>query len=277
MTVDRLCFGTSTFVAGRLRPDIDSAPGIAALCEALVAGVRLIHSNPGLETQWAIREAVNAAGNPDGLRHLIKVEIPLDIEDEAARQVIGRALERSRKTLDTDHIDTVVIEPDLKRTQCRPCLVDYEKITRFYQAAADHIVQAGEATHVLGFCPSRAYLEAAFRAGRIDGYAAQYNLVEAWPALHLDQVAQTDRVFGAMAPLRRGALVDQSGDPLDRLQPLRWALAHPSVTLVAVTMSSTVHVAEVLRAAENPLPASSVHIHARSWAAASAASPEQKL
>ena len=77
MSIDRLCFGTSTFAAGRLRPGIDSAPGIAALRDALVAGVRLIHSNPNLGTQWAIREALTAAGHPDGVRHLVKVPVLL--------------------------------------------------------------------------------------------------------------------------------------------------------------------------------------------------------
>ncbi|HCT76730.1 MAG TPA: hypothetical protein DGG94_22375 [Micromonosporaceae bacterium] len=277
MSVDRLCFGTSTFVAGRLRPGIDSAPGLAALREALAAGVRLIHSNPGLGTQWAIREAMASAGRPDGVRHLVKVEVPLHMDEEEARQVIRCTLELSRKNLGADQIHTAVIEPDLKRTVCRPCLVDYEKITRFYQFAAEQVLKTGDACEVLAFCPSPSYLEASLRADLITGCAAQYNLVEAWPALHLDRISDAERTFVGMAPLRRGALVDHTANAsLDQLRSLRWALAHPVVSLVTVTMSSPGHVAEILSAAENPLPASSVHIHARSWEAAAAPAPSRK-
>jgi aryl-alcohol dehydrogenase-like predicted oxidoreductase len=277
MSVDRLCFGTSTFAAGRLRPGIDSAPGIAALRAALAAGVRLIHSNPGLGTQWAIREALEDAGHRSDVRHLVKIEIPLDLDEEEQRRVIRYTLELSRKNLGADDLHSAVIEPDVKRTKCRPCLVDYAKVTSFYQFVAEQILKTGEASEVLAFCPSRAYLESSLRADLITGSAAQFNLVEAWPALYLDRMAEAGRTFTAMAPLRRGLLVDGTADnSLNRLQPLRWALGHPGVSLVTVTMSSPGHVAEILQAAEKPLHVSTVHVHTRSWEAAAAPAAEQE-
>lgn len=75
--LERLCFGTSTFVAGRLLPSKDSRPGLEALRTALKAGVRTIHSNPHLGTQWAVREVLDEVGAVAGLRHLVKAECPL--------------------------------------------------------------------------------------------------------------------------------------------------------------------------------------------------------
>lgn len=266
MSTDRLCFGTSTFAAGRLRPGIDSRPGVAALREALAAGVRLIHSNPNLGTQWAIRQAITDAGHPAGIGHLVKVEIPLDFDEGGMQARIARAVQASCANLDTNDLHALIIEPDLKRTRCRACLVDYDKIARFYQQAAAIALDMCRSAQVLAFCHSPGYLAASLRAELLSGCAAQYNMVEAWPARYLDRLAVSARSFISMAPLRRGALVNHDArNPLERLRCLRWVLGHPAVSHATITMSSPQHVTEVLLASQNPLPLSDVHVHAQSW------------
>lgn len=274
MSTDRLCFGTSTFAAGRLRPDIDSRPGVAALREALAAGVRLIHSNPNLGTQWAIRQAISEAGHPAGIRHLVKVEIPLDCDEDGMQARIAQAVQASRANLDTNDLHALIIEPDLKRTRCRASLVDHDKITRFYQQAAEIALDMCRPAEVLAFCHNLDYLAASLRAELLSGCAAQYNMVEAWPARYLDRLAVPARSFVGMAPLRRGALVNHDArDPLERLRCLRWVLGHPAVSHATITMSSPQHVAEVLLASQNPLPLNDVHVHAQPWRVALSEAP----
>lgn len=231
MSTDRLCFGTSTFAAGRLRPDIDSRPGIAALREALGAGVRLIHSNPDLGTQWAIRQAITDVGHPVGIGHLVKVEIPLDFDEDGMQARIARAVQASCANLDTNNLHSLIIEPDLKRTRRRAFLVDYDKIACFYQQAAAIALDMCRTARVLAFCHSPGYLAASFRADLLSGCAAHYSMVEAWPARYFDCLTVSSRSFVGMAPLRRGALVNHDAeDPLERLRCLRWVLGHPAVS-----------------------------------------------
>lgn len=274
MSTARLCFGTSTFAAGRLRPGIDSRPGIAALREALGAGVRLIHSNPNLGTQWAIRQAITDAGHPVGIGHLVKVEIPLDLDENGMQARIAWAVQTSRANLDTNDLRSLVIEPDLKRTRRRAFLVDYDKIARFYQQAAAIALDMCRSARVLAFCHSPGYLAASFRAELLSGCAAHYNMVEAWPARYLDRLAVSSRSFIGMAPLMRGALVNHdAGNLLERLRCLRWVLGHPAVSHATITMSSPQHVTEVLLASQNPLPLSDVHAHVQPVAVCPRSSP----
>lgn len=266
MSVDRLCFGTSTFAAGRLCPDKDSAPGIAALAEALGAGVRLVHSNPSLGTQWAVREAVDAADRPQGIKHLIKVELPLDASTSTAQAMIEGLLSSSIEGLGTNRLHAAVIEVDLKRTVDRSLLVDGAAVTDFYQRAAELALSTDMVNAVIGYCHSPAHLSACMKVPTIRAYAAQYNLIEAWPALHFDDLQLTQRPFVGMAPLRRGLLVNEAGSTgRDRLRALRWVLGHPAVWCTAITISSITHLSDVLEAAEMPLPASDVERHARAW------------
>ncbi len=274
MSIDRLCFGTSTFAAGRLRPGIDSRPGIAALREALGAGVRLIHSNPNLGTQWAIRQAIIDAGHPAGIGHLVKVEIPLDLDEDGMQARIARAVQASRANLETNDLHALIVEPDLKRTRRRAFLVDYDKIACFYQHAAAIALDMCRSARVLAFCHSPGYLVASLRVELLSGCAAHYSMVEAWPTRYLDRLAASAHSFVGMAPLRRGALVNHDAeDPLERLRCLRWALGHPAVSYATITMSSPQHVTEVLLASQNPLPLSDVHAHAQPVAVCSRSKP----
>jgi aryl-alcohol dehydrogenase-like predicted oxidoreductase len=274
--VDRLCFGTSTFAAGRLMPDKDSRPGIAALAAALTRGVQLIHSNPNLGTQWAVREAVEAAGRPLGVRHLIKVQLPADVGQIIAVSVVEAAFAISAAELSNCELHAAVIEIDLKRTANRGLLADVPAVTAFYQMVAETAVNTGVVSTAYGFCHSPAHLAACLRAEAISGYSAQYNQVEAWPALYLDGLGATNRPFIAVAPLWRGRLVNTRASLVsDRLHALRWVLGHPAVSFATVTMSSPGHVAEVLDVAETPLLIDDVRRHAQSWKAACAPSTQR--
>lgn len=267
MSTDRLCFGTSTFAAGRLLPNKDSRPGIDALAHACRVGVSSVHSNPLLGTQWAIREALQLV---DGLsiRHLIKVEAPLDAGRAGWAARIEEALQTSCDTLGVRHVNTVVWELDLKRTHEMSLLASGDAVREFVTVGSMLARNTRRVDSVVAYCHSPRHLLAAITAGGIDGIAVQYNLAEPWPALYLDRLRRAGLDFLGMSPLRQGLLVpDRDRHATQQAAPraLRWALADPRVTATVITMSKIDHVHAAVAAAEDPLSAGTPMATAQSW------------
>jgi hypothetical protein len=266
LSIQRLVFGTSTFVAGRLRPGKDSRPGIDALAAALGCGLRAIHSNPALATQWAVREASVQSGCSGLVRHVVKVQVPLHLAPGEIDGLVDSALTASARNLAVSAVDTVVIEADVKRTADPGLLADRTLLRGAYRRAARRAVATGMAQRPVAFCHSAAHLQACLPLDEIAGYAAQYNLIEAWPGLFLDDVAAQGREFLAMAPLARGRLAGlprASGHP--PLTALRWVLGHPGVSGAVLTISTLAHLDEAIEAARNPLAESAVRCQLDLW------------
>ncbi|MCC9309268.1 hypothetical protein LN042_19625 [Kitasatospora sp. RB6PN24] len=255
--LERLCFGTSTFVAGRLLPGKDSRPGLDALRTALNAGVRTIHSNPHLGTQWAVREVLDEVGPIAGLRHLVKAECPLRGDLEAR---VNTAIEMSTGQLGIGRIDALVLQVDLKRTERTELLNDQVALREFYRHGARVAFASGRIRAVYAYCHGPAAVRAALREEPITAIAAQYHLASPWPISHLAQISQAGRRFVGMSPLNRGALIDPlARTASSRLRPLTWALRDPRVGTIAITMSSPDHVNEVIdtvRHSQHPRPSS---------------------
>ncbi|MFF4339319.1 hypothetical protein ACFY00_05165 [Kitasatospora sp. NPDC001540] len=242
--LERLCFGTSTFVAGRLFPGKDSGPGIAALRTALQSGVRLIHSNPNLDTQWAVREVLDSTEPIPGLRHLVKAECPLQGDLEGR---VNTAIEVSAGRLGIRRISAVVLEIDLKRTGRTALLHDRRALGAFFRTGARVAFASGRVDAVYAYCHGPEALAAALREEAIGAVATQYHLSSPWARSYLARVERAGKPFIGMSPLNRGALVDVLAPTPDaRLRPLAWALDDPRVSAVAVTMSSPEHVREVV-------------------------------
>ncbi|MFJ6620039.1 hypothetical protein ACIQOW_21005 [Kitasatospora sp. NPDC091335] len=242
--LERLCFGTSTFVAGRLRPGKDSQPGLDALRTALAAGVRTIHSNPHLGTQWAVREVLDEVGPVVGLRHLVKAECPLRGDLEAR---VNTAIEMSAGQLGIGRIDAVVLQVDLKRTGQTELLNDQRALREFYRYGAQVAFASGRVGAVYAYCHGPTSVRAALREEPITAVAAQYHVASSWPISYLSQISQAGRGFVGMSPLNRGALIDpRAGSASSRLRPLAWVLREPRVETIAITMSSPDHVHEVI-------------------------------
>lgn len=266
MSLQRLVFGTSTFAAGRLRPGKDSRPGIEALAAALACGLHAVHSNPSLGTQWAVREAAEQSGCPGLVRHIVKVQVPLHLTPGEIDAQAESALAASARNLGVDAVDTAVIEADVKRTADPGLLADAGVVRQVYQRAARRAVGTGLARRSAAFCHSPAHLLACLPLEEMAGYAAQYNLIEAWPGLFLDDIAARGREFLAMAPLARGRLADlprESGRP--PLPALRWVLGHPGVSGAALTISTRAHLDEAIEAARDPLAESGVRRQLDLW------------
>ena len=237
----RICFGTSTFVAGRLRPTKDSGPGIEALGYALDHGVTTIHSNPNLGTQWAIRRVLS--DHPHPVRHLVKAEAPPGTPEDAAAAITER-LRRSCRELGVEHVDTAVVELDLHRC---PDPAPPALLTGFFQVAASAALDSGLVERAVGYCHGPQELNAAMACPDITGIAGQYSPASPWLRSHLQAIIGTGRTATGMSPFNRGSLIDETSlDPLLRLRALIWATELPSMSRVTVTMSTIKHVAEVL-------------------------------
>jgi len=250
---DRICFGTSTFAAGRLNPHKDSTPGIEALRHAVDRGVRLVHSNHRLETQWAIAEALR--GHPAGpqVRHLVKVEARSDDPDGVRDRVLD-AVDTACTRLGVQSLEGVTLEIDRKRTDS--VVLDLRAAARrFYEQAAMIARRTGAVRQVLAYCHSVVDLAAALETPAVTGVCGQYNLASPWLRVHLPEIKRGGRAFLGMSPLDRGRLVD-AARPADvgsragpSLPALAWALESPMVDTVVITMSSVRHVDEVLAVA----------------------------
>lgn len=241
-----MCFGTSTFVAGRLCPDKDSRPGIAALHAALDAGVRVIHSNPKLQTQWAIRRVLDETDHRAGIRHLVKAEAPLDGGPVALARNVAVAVETSQQRLGVERLDTVVLEIDRKRTERIELLVDGSAVRDFFSHGVE-LVRGHAVGQTYAYCHTAAQIAAAVTVPSVAGVAAQHHRGAPWASGCLAGVAAADLPFVGMSPLNRGTLVDYAAaHPSGRLAALTWAIADPRVTMVAITMSSAAHLREVV-------------------------------
>lgn len=248
MNTERLCFGTSTFAAGRLRPDKESEPGIRALEQAISDGLRWVHSNPALRTQWAVRTAWQRAGGP-ALRHAVKVECPLDSGVDLGRR-IRRSVEQSLNGLEVSCLQATVIEIDLKGTEDLAGLVDSERVVAFYQEAAGEVLATGVVTAAYAYCHSAPHLAAALTVAEVTGLAAQFSPAESWPRAFFPELKSRRLPFLGMAPLWRGRLPATSGTPATT--PLGWVLSHPEVTRAVLTMSSIEHWRSVMAEASRP-------------------------
>lgn len=251
MGLDRLCFGTSTFVAGRLCPDKDSGPGMAALRAAILAGVRLVHSNPKLLTQWAIREVLDRSEHAAAVRHLIKVEAPVGADYTTLTAEIEAAAEVSRQRLGVERLHALVLEIDVKRS-ASTSLVDPLATRSFYLRGVRATRAIGGVDHVLAYCHQSVQLAAALSCPQVAGVAAQYHQAAPWAGRHLSAIGSRGKIFIGMSPLARGALVKYDAVPCDRLAALRWALANRQVSAVAITMSSVEHFREVAATVGHP-------------------------
>lgn len=253
-TPDRICFGTSTFAAGRLHPDKDSTPGIEALSHAIDRGVRLVHSNHKLETQWAIAEALRGHAAAPQVRHLVKVEARSD-DPVRIRDRVLEAVDTAHTRLGVPGLEAVTLEIDRKRTD-PAVLDDGDAGRRFYEQASMIAREAGGVRQVLAYCHTLVDLMAALATPNVTGICGQYHLASTWLRIHLPAIKSGGRTFLGMSPLDRGRLVEtaaRSTLPADadgRLGPslhaLVWALGSPLVDAVVITMSSVRHVEEVL-------------------------------
>ncbi|MBE1875729.1 hypothetical protein [Myceligenerans pegani] len=205
----------------------------------------MIHSNPRLGTQWAVRQVLDETGCR--VRHLVKAEAPLGVNVGVIAARIAEALEASVVALGISAVDVLVLEIDVKRTQDRQLLRDEGAAADFYALGEDLCRVTGVVGSVYAYCHEPAHVLGALRCRGIGGVAAQYNLHNRWSALYVNGVVESGRAFVGMSPLDRGRLVDQTvRSGMRRLSALEWALADQRVSALAITTSNPRHLQEAI-------------------------------
>ena len=226
---------------------------MSALRFALEQGVRHVHSNPKLLTQWAVRRVLDDLSfDREEVRHLVKVEAPLD-DAGLLVQNVRRAVTTSCAQLGIHKINTLVVEIDIKRCRSTQFLSQPAAVAAFFRQAATAASATGQVESVSAYCHRAEHVEGALRCPEVSGIAATYHRRSAWAADLFDQMELGARTFVGMGPLARGALVGKDRDHrlVARLPALRWALNDSRVTAVAVTMSSVRHAAEVIEVVDD--------------------------
>jgi hypothetical protein len=223
---------------------------MAALHRALDAGVGLIHSNPKLRTQWAIREVLSQYRPEPPVRHLIKAEAPVDAGEGEIAARIGQALDTSCAILRAGRFHSLVLEIDAKRTGQTALLAVPAAAEAFYRIGAHAALASGHVDSVYAYCHQPEHIDGALACDEVAGVACQYNERDSWAAARLADVVATGRAFIGMSPLARGALIERDNDDADsKLAALQWALADARVSAVVITMSSVAHTTDVLHVA----------------------------
>ncbi len=262
--MERVCFGTSTFVAGRLSPGKDSEPGVTALVRALSDGLDWVHTNPSLGTQWAVRTAWERADRPP-LRHAVKVESPIT-PGPAPRSAARRSVERSLHALEVSRVHAAVLEIDLKGTEDLGALSDPARVRAFYAQASEEVLATGDVTEAFAYCHSPQHLAAALAVESVTGVAAQFSPAETWPRRFFPELRSRRLPFLGMAPLWRGRLTARAGPGgPPATTPLAWVLNHTDVSRAVVTVSSVDHWEGVLAATRERYDPARERGHFEAW------------
>ncbi len=278
-SVSTLCFGTATFVAGKLRPNANSKIGISALNRAIDKGLNFIHSNPKLKTQWATKKVLDKKSPFYKIHHAIKIETPLGEERTKIKNIFTRRLNSSMKNLGVKFISTIIYEIDVKRTHNRNLLHNVKNIKSNFTFIREIFEKARRDNKTgLLFCMTHSPLEMrlAINAECFDGLASYFNLIDIWPSYFFDEIYNKSKNFIGIRPLRHGILTDAflksevyKENPficfLNKLQKegiwtgalqsfaIRFVLAHPVVKSTIVGMSTSEHVDELIAAASRSI------------------------
>jgi len=271
-----LCFGTATFVSGKLFPNKDSELGILSLQTALNNGINFIHSNPKLMTQWAIKEVLN--NNPQySVYHVIKVECPLDTDEYQMKAIFDRIISLSKNNLGIDNIHVIIYEIDVKKTKRIALLNDSYTIKRHFNRVREifeFFRDKNDVDLLFCMCHNPTEMKTAIESKCFDGFAAYFNFLNTWPHRFFDKIYNASKDFIGVRPLAQGLLSDKNFYKIQTkneklsaiLKSLRkemnifiqalsikFTLSHPVVKSVIVGMNKPQHVEQLVEAAKHPL------------------------
>ncbi|MFA6072902.1 MAG: aldo/keto reductase [Candidatus Woesearchaeota archaeon] len=278
VSVSEICFGTATFARGKLFPNKNSEEGTNTLLQALNEGINIIHSNPNLETQWAIKESISQSKKKPV--HIIKIEAPLIQDEKIIEAIFENRINQSLNSLQTDELFGILYEPDHKITPKS----DLENTTtlNYNFHTIDKIFLKLEKKYKINFiglmAKTEIELNTAIENEHFKVVSSYFNLYNTWPAKYFDKLKSKKLDFIAIQPLKYGILTDgfaSTKKPFDKYasliyyssenafknifawqknnysEPLqttalKFALAHESVKTVIIGISSANHLIENL-------------------------------
>jgi len=278
--ISSICFGTATFVAGRLFPNKNSILGVESLEFALRKGINFIHSNSNLKTQWAVRDVLEKIDSNKEIFSIIKIETPLNDNFSDLYEFFKNKIEISLNNLNIDKIFAISYEMDTKKTNQKDRLKNPNWITNNYinvKKAFEELKLQGKVQNLICMAHNGLEMGLAINTNLFDGYSAYFNLIDLWPISFLDEIMKQSKSFIGIRPLKMGIITENTfynssenydvkvksyltnikniinGKQTLQSFSIRFCLAHPVVKSLIVGMSKKSHVKELINACENPL------------------------
>jgi len=288
LEVSTICFGAMRFSGKEPGNDTKSVQGRRALEHAIDRGVNFIHSSYEYGTRWALEQVLRDHPKRHDLHHVIKVPVP-DWEDEGRFDAdkFRMRIEEALRDLHTDriavvqHLQRAMPNTDEKR------IADIAAVHEPLQGTFQTMKKEGKVGYLTTFPYTTGFCRSALETSLFSGVVAYYNVIEMEMARFFPQMEERGQGFICIRPFLGGLLVDKRANreklPADDpMQDKKWdkayqrmaalektfngeigswtefavkfALCHPIVTSLVVSMNTVEQVDQVLDAANGDYP-----------------------
>lgn len=289
LELSEIVFGALRFVDGaQARNDEDL--GRRALLAALDAGVNTIHSSYEYGTRWALEKILSHHPRRHDLHHIIKVPTPDYADAAFDEAAFRDHVETALRELKTDRIAIVQhLQRGVPKDIIYDERGDPERLARMAEtnaalAETKAAMQAeGKIGYVVTFPHTHGYAREAVASGTFDGMIAFWNLIETEMLDVMDDCAARGMGVLSMRPYLQGLITDKRadrkslsaddpkheaawdehykrfetvqasvGDEIDSWTDaaIRFALSHPAITSVVVSLNNPEQVEAALDAAD---------------------------
>lgn len=287
LTISEITFGALRFVDGAQAKN-DEALGRRALLDALDAGVNTIHSSYEYGTRWALEKILAEHPRRADLHHVIKVPSPDYSDPGFSDDQFRAHVETALRELKTDRIAIVQhLQRGVPKDIIYDERGDPERIARMKETnaalaeTAQTMRQEGKLGYVMTFPHTHGYAKPAVASGAFDGLIAFWNFLETEMLDVFDDCAERGMGAFSMRPYLQGIITDKRADRsklaaddpkrnpawdaqyalFDRVQgeigdeitswsdaAIRFALSHPAITSVVVSLNNPEQVRTALAA-----------------------------
>ena len=287
LEVSEITFGALRFVDGAQATN-DEESGRRAILDALDAGVNTIHSSYEYGTRWALEKILSQHPRRADLHHIIKVPSPdyadPGFSDRQFRDHVETALRelKTERIAIVQHLQRGVPKDIIYDERGDPARIENLSDTnaRLHETA-EALRQEGKIGHVITFPHTVGYAKPAVASGAFDGLIAFWNFLETEMLEVFDDCHARGMGVFSMRPYLQGILTDKRADrsklpPEDpkreptwdrhyalfnRIQEelgsnfpswsdaaIRFALSHPAITSVVVSLNNPEQVRSALDA-----------------------------
>ncbi len=291
LKLSEVCYGSMRFASQDGTHNEKYSAGQRALAKALDMGVNCIHSSYEYGTRWALSEVLKSHPRRHEIHHVIKVAVP-DFEDDG-RFDASKFRSRIEEALNELHTERISIVQHLVRHNPN---TDDRRIPAFQEIREQSsdtfhkLRREGKVVSLVTFPYTPEFAATALGTDVYDGVAAYLNPIETEMLDLFDDLMTSGRGFLCIRPflgglltdrnVRHGRLVNQNTERKgatqvppqfiqileQKLGPIpswtsfavKFALIHPIVASIVVSLNTEDQVEEVLGAADGSYPSTDV-------------------
>lgn len=287
LEISEITFGALRFVDGAQATN-DEELGRRAILDALDAGVNTIHSSYEYGTRWALEKILSQHPRRADLHHIIKVPSPdyadPGFSDRKFRDHVETALRelKTERIAIVQHLQRGVPKDIIYDERGDPARIENLSDTNAaLHETVEALRQEGKIGYVITFPHTVGYAKPAVASGAFDGLIAFWNFLETEMLEVFDDCHARGMGVFSMRPYLQGILTDKradrdklpSEDPkretawdrqyalFNKIQEelgseiaswsdaaIRFALSHPAITSVVVSLNNPEQVRSALNA-----------------------------